>query len=127
MASIDQLKELGRLIREKRGRMSAAELGQKIGRSQSYVSALENATIAQGQAKPITPPDEMLEAIADALKVPVSSLHRALGRVEIEREPFLDQIREAGVIEDLPEETQEEILEFMRFKVEQARRQREKK
>lgn len=127
MPTYTQLQQFGRLIRERRGRMSAAELGEKIGRSQSYISALENAAVAKGKTKPITPHDDVLAALSRVLDIPLRELHAALGRLEgepmpIEYEPILDELYQASYNGGLDSEAVAEIVTYIQFLAERRRK-----
>jgi transcriptional regulator with XRE-family HTH domain len=83
MARTDErLVRLGDRIHQlrKSQRISQIELASIIGRSQSYVSSLENATVSDGKDAPITPPDDVLESLAQALRTDAAEFHAILGR-----------------------------------------------
>jgi transcriptional regulator with XRE-family HTH domain len=124
MPSVEQLKRLGDLVREARKSKSWTldETALNSGVGRSWVSNIERAYVNPKRG-PVTPSDDVLYRLSKSLDIPFESMHVALGRVEgdeLDREPFIDELKQAGYLDHLPAATKDEIMDYIRFKAEQA-------
>lgn len=78
----EKLRRLGAAVREAREAKgwNQSELAAKSGVGKGYVSNIETGYVNPDRG-PVTPSDEVLAQLAQALEMPVAELHRALGRI----------------------------------------------
>jgi HTH-type transcriptional regulator, competence development regulator len=124
------MNELGKLLKELRGKESLRSVGERTGLSHSYISDIENG-FRRGTKKPIHPSADTLKRLAKAYNYSPNELLKKAGYIEEESKTpeeiyddpdFQLAMRSA---QGFSEESKEQVLKFIKMMedVERARNQ----
>lgn len=136
MKVTDNHRRLGELLKERRNALGltlenvSAKIsarGKKL--SAQYLSNLETAYTRPGK-EPATPPDDLLNTLAQTLDIPISDLHAALGRVppgspaaQLVREKVAKYDGGGQIGPEIVQEISEELDDIATVRVERVMRQ----
>ena len=127
MTRLERLQAYGKELRRRRESLEidAKVLARRIGTSPQNLSQIERAYEREGR-DPVGPGSGFLLGVAKELGWRVTDQRNLLGDIpdeELVREPVLDEVRQAGYSPEMPDETRQEILDYIRFKSQKVKGQ----
>src|SRR5690625_2053696 len=115
------MSEVGKIIKELRGKMSLREASEKIGISHTYLDTIEKG-FDKRSGKQINPSPDTLRMISDAYKYPYIKLLRLAGYIddieETEEEDFGNFITDPELRrwhKELPKSSEEDLKRLKRI------------